>query len=554
LEIAKKIQAGSTDFFRPIFLRMLLRAFSVHRKPLLWTLFALSLIIGMLEGLFILIAKSAVTGAQWKTWSIPLLALALIVTLRTLAQILSTRLELRALFAWLGEQRAMLLQSAATRMFPAYRDPWRNTLVTALDEGMEDLGQGVGAGFRCLTALAHILVLAPLLFLFSWKLAAGAMALAAPALLASRLRAGMLAASGKRWIGSKAEMSLDTEAFAEGLEAQAGNGNLADSSARLSESLDRHAQRTRSWETAKAVFPPALEWFFFMALAALALMAGAGGPGAGPGAGMGPAGLLPFGALLLLMYRPIREWARNYPVHLLGGQAWNSLRNLQDTLDAFPLRAPRPASPGGSLVLEGIRFGYHSDRPVLIGFDLDLIPGELTWIAGRNGSGKSTLLKLLAGIESPQAGRILAPASWTGPGFAYLPQKAFLGSDWKRWADAFAGGNPAAWKTLDGILGLEGILAKAGDPLKGVSGGERQRLCLARAFASPAPYLLLDEPTTWLAAGDRERILGDLLAFWRRPGAGGASRGAAMVSHEPFLGEFCSRTVRMEQVSVGVPG
>jgi hypothetical protein len=85
---------------------MLLRAFSARRKPLLAGLFALSLIIGTLEGLFILIAKSAVTGAQWRTWSIPLLALALIVTVRTLAQILSTRLEFRALFAWLGERRA----------------------------------------------------------------------------------------------------------------------------------------------------------------------------------------------------------------------------------------------------------------------------------------------------------------------------------------------------------------------------------------------------------------------------------------------------------------
>ncbi|MDB5049869.1 MAG: cydD [Fibrobacteres bacterium] len=533
---------------------MLLRAFSARRKPLLAGLFALSLIIGTLEGLFILIAKSAVTGAQWRTWSIPLLALALIVTVRTLAQILSTRLELRALFAWLGERRALLLRAAAARMFPAYRDPWRNTLVTALGDGMEDLGMGVGAGFRCLAALAHTLVLAPLLFLFSWKLAAGAMALAVPALLASRLRAGVLAASGKRWSESKAEMSLDTEAFAEGLEAQAGNGKLRDSAARLAESLDRHAHRSGSWETAKAVFPPALEWFFFMALAALALMAGAGDPGAGGNAGKGPAGLLPFGALLLLMYRPIREWARNYPVHLMGGQAWISLRNLQDTLEAFPLREPRPVSPSGSLLLEGVRFGYQSDRPVLDGFDLELAPNELTWIAGRNGAGKSTLLKLLAGIESPQAGRIFAPAAWTGTAFAYLPQKAFLDSDWKRWAGAFAAEQPAAWKTLDGILGLERIMAKAGDGLKGVSGGERQRLCLARAFASPAPYLLLDEPTTWLTAGDRERILGDLLAFWRRPDAMGASRGAAMVSHEPFLGEFCSRTVRMEPESVEVPG
>jgi ABC-type multidrug transport system fused ATPase/permease subunit len=542
---------------------MLLRAFAHRRKPLLLSLFAASLVIGALEGLFILIAKSAVTGARWQTWSIPLLGLALIVTLRTLAQIAATRLELRGVFAWLESLRVRLLRAAAGRAFPAYRDPWRNTLVTTLEDGLEDLSQGIGAGFRCLAAVAHILVLAPLLFLFSWKLAAGALALAVPALLASRLRAGMLAASGRRWSESKADLSLEAEAFADGLETHAGNGRLAEAAARLGGGLDRHARRARAWETAKAVFPPALEWFFFMALTGLVFMTSGAGtePLAGGGFPMGPLGLLPFGALLLLMYRPIREWARNYPVYLMGNQAWLKLVELQAALEAFPMRVPREASEDGSLRLEGLRFGYGAEavkgagvagRWVIDGLDLELDTGELTWISGRNGAGKSTLLKLLAGIEHPAEGRILAPAGWSGSkaghGFAYLPQKAFLGPDWSDWARDFQAESGADWALLDGILGLKGILAKAGQegPLKGVSGGERQRLCLARVFASRAPYLLLDEPTTWLAAGDRERILGDLLAFWRRPDASGARRGAALVSHEPFLGEFCSRTVKME--------
>jgi ABC-type lipoprotein export system ATPase subunit len=80
-----------------------------------------------------------------------------------------------------------------------------------------------------------------------------------------------------------------------------------------------------------------------------------------------------------------------------------------------------------------------------------------------------------------------------------------------------------------------------------LSGGQRQRLALARVFASDSPCLLLDEPTTGLAAGDRERILGDLLA-WRkeRPGTG-----AVLVSHEPFLGEFCGATLRLDAAGRG---
>jgi ABC-type multidrug transport system fused ATPase/permease subunit len=564
----------------------LLRAFSAQRKSRLFLLFLISVAVGLLEGLFILVAKSAVTGARWQTWSIPLLGLAVIVTLRTLAQIAATRLELDGVFAWLAAQRSRLLAAAAQRAFPAYRDPWRNSLVTGLETGLEDLAQGIGAGLRCLASAAHILVLAPLLWFFSWKLAAGALALALPAALASRLRAGMLAAAGGRWSESKAALSVAAEDFAEGLESQAGNGRLAEAAARLGSGLDRHARRARAWETAKAVFPPALEWFFFMALAALALWtSGSDVSGSGGAMTSGPLGLLPFGALLLLMYRPIREWARNYPIYLMGDRAWQSLGRLQSALEAFPVRAPREASPTGSIRLEGLRFGYSgssgsspggagrsADPLVFAGLDLDIDPGELTWIAGRNGAGKSTLLKLLAGIEQPLEGSLFMPAGWPQAAFAYLPQKAFLEPDWNAWAMEFRAARPEDWNRLDRILGLSPILAKGrGKHGKenggggrnenengvaapaGLSGGERQRLCLARVFASDAAYLLLDEPTTWLTAGDRERVLGDLLAFWRRPDDRGRPRGGALVSHEPFLGEFCSRTVRMDgQPAAGV--
>src|SRR5690606_9230746 len=101
----------------------------------------------------------------------------------------------------------------------------------------------------------------------------------------------------------------------------------------------------------------------------------------------------------------------------------------------------------------------------------------------------------------------------------------------------------------DAILGLEPILARLGaSGARGMSGGERQRLALARVFASDAGCLLLDEPTAWLSACDRERIIGDLLAFWRRPIPGSGQRGGILVSHEPFLAEFCSATVRVDDL------
>ena len=374
--------------------------------------------------------------------------------------------------------------------------------------------------------------------------------MAAPAWLASRVRARMLAAAAEGWSNSKAGLALDLENFGDGLEADAGNAGLREATGRLGRELDRHAGTSRRWETAKAVFPPALEWFFFMSLAGLALFAGgAGGAGdAGvqesPVAG-GAAGLLPFGALLLLLYRPIREWARNHPVYALGNGAFLSLGNLQATLEAYPLRGPRPQSPSGLVTAEGVRFGYGEGDSVFADFDMALDPGELTWVTGRNGAGKSTLLKLIADIEPPQSGRLLLPP---GLDFAYLPQRAFLGPGFGEWLRGFRTARPEAWRELDSILGVEAITAKAGGDgrWEGLSGGEKQRLALARVFASEAGYLLLDEPTTWLTASDRERVLGDLLAIWRRPRADGSIRGGALVSHEPFLGEFCARSLRLE--------
>lgn len=522
---------------------MLLRAFARRRLPHLSVLLLLAAGTGLLEGAFVLIAKTAVAGASVLPWGGALGVLTAVVTARSGLQLLSARLEGDAVHAWLAGRRSAVLNAAAGRRFPAYRDPWRNVLVTSLRAGMEDLAAGLAGGMRCLAALAHAAALAPVLCLFDWRLAAGASLLALPAWLAGRLKSRLLGAAADGRNRSRRTLDSELEVFADGLESETGNGRLADAAERLGQGLAVHAGSARRWEAAQASFPPALEWLFFNALAALAL----GARGAGLSVPAGPAGLLPFGALLVLMYRPIREWARHRPAWVLGERAFAALGGLQATLEGFPRRLPRPPARGGGVICEGVAFGYGA-APVFYGLDLVLEGGELAWITGRNGAGKSTLLRLIAGVEEPSAGRILGPGAC-----AYLPQRAFVEPDYAAWARAYRTAHPGGWGELDAILGLEGLLAQVerSGP-GGLSGGERQRLCLGRVFASPAAYLLLDEPTTWLTASDRERILGDLLAFWRRPGPDGARRGGALVSHEPFLGEFCARTVALGRLRSGV--
>jgi ABC-type lipoprotein export system ATPase subunit len=66
-------------------------------------------------------------------------------------------------------------------------------------------------------------------------------------------------------------------------------------------------------------------------------------------------------------------------------------------------------------------------------------------------------------------------------------------------------------------------------------------MALARVLASDAAYLLLDEPATALPGDARERIVAGALALWKRDG-----RGAAVVSHEPFIERLCDARLRLD--------
>ncbi|GGM55344.1 ABC transporter ATP-binding protein [Dactylosporangium sucinum] len=174
---------------------------------------------------------------------------------------------------------------------------------------------------------------------------------------------------------------------------------------------------------------------------------------------------------------------------------------------------PAPAR----IELRDVHFTYPgSDHPALSGVDLTLRPGEVIALVGVNGSGKSTLARLIAGLHRPSRGTV----TWNGVDLPRdFSQVAWIAQDFPRWpftarhnvtlgrpseagpgdrlerAAAFAGadtvvaGLPEGWDTL---------LARDFQGGTDLSGGQWQRLALARAHFRAAQLLICDEPTAAL--------------------------------------------------------
>jgi ABC-type bacteriocin/lantibiotic exporter with double-glycine peptidase domain len=126
-------------------------------------------------------------------------------------------------------------------------------------------------------------------------------------------------------------------------------------------------------------------------------------------------------------------------------------------------------------------------------------------LQGENGSGKTTLLRILSGLEIPQGGSIYMPSKTMANSF-YFSQRLFLPPiSWLEEEISKKNLSPTITRFFD-VLNLDSLLKKHGH-----SNGEIQRLGLAWAVISGAPFLFLDEPFAFISQGLREPIF---KAFW----------------------------------------
>ncbi|GHE19679.1 thiol reductant ABC exporter subunit CydD [Halomonas urumqiensis] len=314
--------------------------------------------------------------------------------------------------------------------------------------------------------------------------------------------------------------------------------------------------RRRSMRTLRLAFlsSAVLEFFASIAIAVLAIYVGFGLLGYityGPS----PALTLFSGLYVLLLapefFQPLRALSQHYHDRAAAlGAAEGLVALLNETPTAGRGADAGPGSPPAPGMLVSLREATvaHAGRGQVLGpLDLDVVKGEVLVVTGPSGTGKSTLLQLLAGFVGPDSGTCHRAAELS---FAWLDQRPLLvhGSlaDNLRLASPEADDAMLVRSLAKAGLGElfealpEGLATPLGERGVGLSGGQAQRLALARIFLSDAPLVLLDEPTASLDTASGANVIEALERL--------AEEGRALViaTHHPALMAMAHRRLSLE--------
>lgn len=271
--------------------------------------------------------------------------------------------------------------------------------------------------------------------------------------------------------------------------------------------------------------------------------------------------LLAFSAFLGYLYPPVRGLAQ---LGLTVTAATAGAERLIEILDAGPsVDDPRHPTgtgrPDGTVEVRDVEFGYPgAESTTLRGLSFAVAPGELVIVTGPSGAGKSTVSKLLLRFYDPDAGEVLLdgvplrdfPLARLREYVTLLPQETLVLHDTVR-ANIACGRPGASERAIveaaraadahDFIERLPDGYDTRIDPNSArLSGGQLQRLAIARAILRDAPVLVLDEPTTGLDAMAARRVVKPL----RRLMSG---RTTIMITHDLNLAPDADRILVVDR-------
>jgi lipoprotein-releasing system ATP-binding protein len=217
-----------------------------------------------------------------------------------------------------------------------------------------------------------------------------------------------------------------------------------------------------------------------------------------------------------------------------------------------------------------IRKSYWIERtetPVLKGVDLEIGPRALTAIVGASGTGKSTLLHVLSSLDPPSEGEVL---------FEGAPLYGRRDADLSRFRNRTMGfvfqfhhllpeftarenvmmpllvrgdSKGGAQQKADGLLGRLGLMARADHRPAELSGGEQQRVAVARALVGEPRIVFADEPTGNLDEENGTKLIDLLLELHRE-----REMALVMVTHNPAAAARFPEKIRLEDGRVGKAG
>jgi ABC-type multidrug transport system fused ATPase/permease subunit len=228
-----------------------------------------------------------------------------------------------------------------------------------------------------------------------------------------------------------------------------------------------------------------------------------------------------------------------------------------DNLDSLLLHAEPSKSCGlavriaGAVTFESVTFRY-AGAVILSGVELHLSTGTICAIMGTNGAGKTTLAYLLLGLYRPQSGLIRIDdmpldqldIDCVRRQISFVPQEPllFAGTVWENITYGFPDASPEAVAEAVRRAAADDVIAKLpfgyetaiGERGVSLSGGECQRLAIARALLNRPKILILDEPTNHLDAASVATLVSEIWALDFRPTI-------LLITHDPSLAARADR-------------